>query len=117
MTGYSDSLRGYSLPIHQRDNFRCQFCGLDGKASFQNWLALSSYHLLPKKHPHRDNPEYIVTACMFCSIADNRMFEQAEERGLRFDGMTRAQLIAQRKPFVQAVRESYKEFWDENVNL
>jgi len=115
MTKYGDSLRGYSFEIHKRDDFTCQFCGFDGKASFERWLSLSSYHLLPKENRNRDNPDYIVTACMFCSIADNRFFEQVEERGLRLEGMSREQLVAQRRPYVQEVRQAYRDFWRENV--
>ena len=71
---FSDSLRGYAFSIHERDNFKCRYCGLDGSESFDNWLSLSWDHLLPKLHPNRDNHEYIVTACMFCNTADNQYF-------------------------------------------
>ncbi|MCH8801274.1 MAG: hypothetical protein IH963_10230 [Chloroflexi bacterium] len=112
---FDDSLRGYAYPTHQRDNFVCTYCGLDGKASLDSWLTLSWDHLLPKGHPDRDNPEFIVTACNFCNTADNRYFDLAEKRGLVFDGMSRDELVAQRKPYVFATRNSYKTFWDENV--
>ena len=38
---------------------------------------------------------------MFCNTADNRYFYQAEKRGLRFDGLTPAELIAQRLAYVE----------------
>jgi 5-methylcytosine-specific restriction endonuclease McrA len=66
MPGFTDALRGYAFPVHKRDKFKCRYCGLDGMASFANWLSLSWDHLLPRGHPERDNLEYIVTACMFC---------------------------------------------------
>jgi hypothetical protein len=115
MPGFGDSLRGYALPIHQRDTFRCGYCGLDGTESFANWLSLSWDHLLPKGHPNRDLLDYIVTACMFCNTADNRYFDMALKRGLQFDDLTPDELVAQRLPYVAATRQSYRDFWVENV--
>jgi hypothetical protein len=115
MAGFTDALRGYALPVHRRDGFRCRYCGLDGTESFANWLSLSWDHLLPKGHPDRDNLDYIVTACMFCNTADNRYFDLAIKRGVRFDGLTPDQLVAQRLPYVEATRQSYREFWQEHV--
>ncbi len=110
-----DSLRGYAFAIHQRDRFTCVYCGADGTQSFDTWLTLSWDHLLPKGHPERNNPEYIVTACNFCNTADNRYFDHAEQRGLRFDLLERDFLVAQRLPYVLRTRQSYHEFWETNV--
>lgn len=115
MTDYSRSLMGYALPIHQRDHFRCCYCGLDGTKCLANWLSLSADHLLPQGHPNRDCPEYIVTACMFCNTAANRLFEQAEARGLRFENMTPDNLVKQRRPYIEKTRSIYKQFWEEKV--
>jgi hypothetical protein len=68
MAGFDDSLRGYAFKVHQKDAFNCRYCGLDGKQSFANCLSLSLDHLLPKGHINRNNPDYTVTACLFCNI-------------------------------------------------
>jgi 5-methylcytosine-specific restriction endonuclease McrA len=115
MPGFTDALRGYALPIHRRDAFCCRYCGLDGTQSFANWLSLSWDHLLPKSHPNRDNPDYIVTACMFCNTADNRYFDLAAKRGLRLEGLTPDELVAQRLPYVEKTRDSYREFWADHI--
>jgi hypothetical protein len=115
MSSFDDSLRGYSFKIHQRDDFKCQYCGIDGTQSFDTWLTLTSDHLLPKGHPDRDNFDYIVTACSFCNTADNRYFDFAKERGLEFDGKTPTELVDQRKLFVLAVRQKYRDFWEKEV--
>jgi hypothetical protein len=112
---FTDALRGYAFRVHQRDGFKCCYCGLDGTDSFGNWLRLSLDHLLPKGHPSRDNPDYHITACMFCNTADNRYFDQATKRGLTFDDKTPEELIEQRRPYVQRTRESYEQFWREHV--
>ena len=115
MSAFTDSLRGYAFPIHQRDNFKCRYCSLDGTESFEKWLCLSWDHLLPKGHLKRDDQDYIVTACMFCNTADNQYFIQAENRGLKFDGLTPDELVAQRLPYVEATRKSYRDFWMSKV--
>lgn len=116
MPGFTDALRGYALAVHRRDGFRCRYCGdIDGRRSFAEWLSLCWDHLLPRGHPRRDDPEYIVTACMFCNTADNRYFDLAVKRGIQFDGLTPDQLVEQRRPYVEATRKSYRAFWDEHV--
>jgi 5-methylcytosine-specific restriction endonuclease McrA len=117
MAVFDDALRGYAYPIHHRDGFCCRYCGLDGTKSFASWLSLHWDHLLPKGHPHRDDPAFIVTACMFCNIADNRYFDLAEKRGLHFDGLSPDELVAQRLPYVEATRQQYKKFWTMNVEV
>ncbi len=115
MPSFTDSLRGYAFLVHQRDNFTCRYCGMDGAISFDTWLSLSWDHLLPKGHPQRNNPDYIVTACNFCNTADNRYFDQATKRSLRFDELTPDELVAQRLLYVQDTRQKYHTFWEEKV--
>ena len=117
MAGFTDSLRGYAFHIHKRANFKCRYCGIDGKQSFDTWLTLSWDHLLPKGHPNRDNPDFIVTACNFCNTSDNRYFDLAEKRGLKFDGLTQEELVVQRLPYVQATRKNYTAFWEQHVKI
>jgi hypothetical protein len=117
MATFTDSLRGYAFSILKRDHFKCRYCGADGSKSFDTWLTLSWDHLLPKGHPERNNPKFIVTACNFCNTADNRYFDLAEKRGLWFDGLTPEELITQRLPYVLATRNSYREFWEKNVRV
>ena len=112
---FNDSLRGYAFEVLKRDGFKCRYCGLDGTESFDAWLALSWDHLLPKGHPERDNPKFIVAACSFCNTADNRYFDLAKKRGIRFEDLSPGELVEQRKPFVLKTRDSYREFWSEHV--
>lgn len=115
MTQFTDALRGYAFPVHSRDGFRCVYCGLDGRQSFEAWLSLSWEHLLPKGDPRRDDHDFIVAACVFCNIADNQYFVRAAERGLSFANKTRQQLVEQRRPYVMRTRHAYREFWEANV--
>lgn len=93
MNRFDDSLRGYSHKVHQQNNFKCRYCGVDGTKSFDTWLTLSRDHLLPKDHPDRENDDYIVTACNFCNGADNHYFAKAKQYGLKFDGLRPDELV------------------------
>ncbi len=110
-----ESLRGYGYEIHKRDNFRWVYCGVDGKASFDARLTLTVDHLLPKGHPYRDDPDYIVTACAFCNVAKNRYFDKAQKLGPTFDARTRAVLVEQRRKFVLDRREAFSAFLESAV--
>jgi hypothetical protein len=112
MISFTDSLRGYGHRIYERDNYTCRYCGVDGRKSFDVWLTLSVDHLLPVGHPDREKDAFKVTACRFCNEADNHYFTKY---ALNFDEMSPEQLLEQRRPYVQAVRDKYKEFWEENV--
>lgn len=106
---YSDSLRGYGYKYNLRDNFICVYCGLDGKV-WPNWLFLSIDHLLPQKHPNRDNENYIVTACRFCNGACNRtVFNTTNKKP--------EEIIALKKSSIKKIRGSYKDFFDKKVKL
>ena len=115
MRKYTDSLRGYSYPVHKRDHFKCRYCGLDGTRSLDAWLNLSLDHLLPPNHLNRDKVKFMVTACKFCNTADNLYFKHAKKRGLRFDGMSPKELVKQRRSYIMETRASYENFWDKKV--
>lgn len=115
MPKFGDALRGYAAKALERDDYKCRYCGVDGRQSFDTWLSLSWDHLLPKGHPKRNESEYIVAACHFCNTAANHYFEHAEQLGLKFDGMTPEELVAQRLPYVLRTRESYREYWESVV--
>lgn len=69
MAGFTDALRGYAYPFHKRDGFRCRYCGLDGTGPLPTGFPCPAIISYPRVI--RDDPEYIVTACMFCNTPDN----------------------------------------------
>ncbi len=112
---YNDEPHGYTFDVHTRDNFKCRYCGADGAKSFDTWLTLTRNHLLPKGHPNRDNPDFIVTACRFCNDVANQYSDLAEKHGMKFDGMTPEELVAQWLPYVEETRRRRREVWERRV--
>jgi hypothetical protein len=76
---------------------------------FSRWIR----HLEDLGSPTSRSPS--AASCMFCNVADNRYFDLAEKRGLHFDELTPDDLVAQRRPYVEATRQRYREFWTANV--
>lgn len=109
MPKYGDALRGYAHPVLKRDGFICRYCGLDGK-QWPNWLYLSWDHLLPVGDSRRNDLDYIVAACRFCNECCNRTVWDVA-------GKSPEQLVAQKRPFVLAVRDQYHQFWEVEVAL
>lgn len=107
MNKFQDSLRGYSFQVHKRDDFKCVYCGWDGK-KWPNWLYLTSDHLLPVGHPKRKEEEFIVTTCSFCNVINNRTPFEVE-------GKTRQELIDQKRLLGKKKRREYKKFWQQQV--
>src|SRR6516225_425743 len=68
------------LKILERDRYRCQYCGLDGMASFENSLIMSVDFIQPRARRGKKNPENLVTACRPCNrIKGSRVFANFEE--------------------------------------
>ena len=68
------------LKILERDRYRCQYCGLDGMASFENSLVMSVDFITPRARKGKKGPSNLVTACRPCNlIKGKRVFAGFEE--------------------------------------
>src|SRR6478735_7222010 len=66
--------------ILERDQYRCQYCGLDGMANFENSLVMSVDFVLPRSEKGRKKPENLVASCRACNvIKGRRVFKNFEE--------------------------------------
>ena len=66
--------------ILERDRYRCQYCGLDGLASFENSLILTVDFLHPRAHKGKKTETNLVTACRPCNvIKGRRLFDSFED--------------------------------------
>lgn len=66
--------------ILARDHYRCQYCGLDATASFENSLVMSVDFVLPRARKGKKDPKNLVAACRPCNVIKGRkVFSSFEE--------------------------------------
>lgn len=53
--------------ILERDNYVCQYCGLDGRASFENALIMRVDFVLPRARKGKKEPNNLVACCTPCN--------------------------------------------------
>ena len=91
-----------ALKIFQRDDYRCRYCGLDGRASFENWLILTVDFVHPRARGGTKHDENLVTACQPCNTIKGlrlfRTFEDARAYILQRRGEWRAEYLSQTSP-------------------
>lgn len=75
--------RDEGMKILTRDRFQCQYCGLDGTASFENALIMTVDFVIPRALKGRKDPRNLVTACRPCNLLKGRhnfhSFEEAKK--------------------------------------
>jgi 5-methylcytosine-specific restriction endonuclease McrA len=68
------------LKILERDDHRCQYCGLDGRASFENALAMRVDFVVPRAKKGKKDPSNLVACCTPCNtIKGTRVYASFEE--------------------------------------
>jgi len=68
------------IRILERDRYRCQYCGLDGAASFENSLIMSVDFVVPRAHKGKKDSSNLVAACRPCILLKGRrIFRDFEE--------------------------------------
>lgn len=90
------------LKILERDHFRCRYCGLDGKASFENALVMSVDFVMPRAHKGKKDPNNLVACCRPCNkIKGTRVYKSFEEA----------------QHYILAQREHLRRAWDRKFLL
>src|SRR5712664_3908308 len=85
------------LKILERDQFCCRYCGLDGKASFENALVMSVDFVLPRARKGKKDPANLVACCRPCNtIKGTRVYKSFEDA----------------KAHVLAGREELRKAWE-----
>ena len=83
--------------ILERDDYRCQYCGLDGRASFDNALAMRVDFVVPRARKGKKSPDNLVACCAPCNtIKGTRVFPGFDEA----------------KAYVLAQREALRKAWE-----
>jgi 5-methylcytosine-specific restriction endonuclease McrA len=67
------------LKILERDDYRCQYCGLDGRASFENALVMRVDFVVPRARKGKKDPGNLVACCTPCNtIKGTRVYPNFE---------------------------------------
>jgi 5-methylcytosine-specific restriction endonuclease McrA len=83
--------------ILERDDYVCQYCGLDGRASFENALVMRVDFVVPRAKKGKKDPKNLVACCGPCNtIKGTRVFGSFEEA----------------KAHVLARREDLRKTWE-----
>lgn len=85
-----------AMNIFKRDHFKCQYCGLDGISSFENWMVLTIDHIHSYAKGGSIKAENQVTACQPCNTI----------KGTK-DFMT----LSEARKYVQEKREEWRELY------
>jgi hypothetical protein len=68
--------------ILERDQYRCQYCGLDGGANFENAMAMSVDFVVPRARKGKKDPANLVACCRSCNMIKGtkiyRSFDEAK---------------------------------------
>ncbi len=68
------------LTILERDDHRCQYCGLDGRASFENALVMRVDFVVPRARKGKKDPKNLVACCTPCNtIKGTRVYANFDE--------------------------------------
>jgi 5-methylcytosine-specific restriction endonuclease McrA len=85
------------LKILERDQFCCRYCGLDGRASFDNALVMSVDFVVPRARHGKKDPANLVACCRPCNmIKGTRVYKSIDDA----------------KKYVLARREEMRQAWE-----
>jgi len=66
--------------ILERDDFVCKYCGLDGRASFENALVMRVDFVIPRARKGKKDPANLVACCIPCNtIKGKRVYTSFDE--------------------------------------
>jgi 5-methylcytosine-specific restriction endonuclease McrA len=83
--------------ILERDQYRCQYCGLDAMSVFENSLIMTVDFVHPRAGKGKKSPENLVTACRPCNvIKGSKVFDT----------------LAEAREFVLKTREDLRRDWE-----
>jgi HNH endonuclease len=86
--------------ILERDNHVCQYCGLDGRASFENALVMRVDFVVPRARKGKKDPSNLVACCTPCNtIKGTRVYASFDEA----------------KAFVLAQRDQLRKSWESKI--
>jgi hypothetical protein len=90
------------IEILERDQYVCRYCGLDGRASFENALNMSVDFVIPRARKGKKDPQNLVACCRSCNmIKGTRVYRSFDEA----------------KDYVLSQREQLRQAWAEKKSM
>lgn len=80
------------IEILKRDQYRCQYCGLDGSANFENALAMSVDFVLARARKGKRVPQNLVACCRSCNLIKGKHVFRSFDEAKRYVLKTREEL-------------------------
>ena len=88
------------MKILERDDHRCQYCGLDGRANFENALVMRVDFVVPRAKKGKKDPSNLVACCTPCNtIKGTRVYASFDEA----------------KAYVLKQREGLRKNWQSKI--
>jgi 5-methylcytosine-specific restriction endonuclease McrA len=80
--------------ILERDDYVCRYCGLDGRASFENALVMRVDFVVPRARKGKKDPGNLVACCSPCNtIKGTHVYKSFDEA--KADVLARRQALRQ----------------------
>ena len=84
------------LKILERDDYKCRYCGLDGRATFENALTMRVDFVVPRARKGKKDPNNLVACCTPCNtIKGTKVYASFDDA----------------KSFVLKQREALRKAW------
>jgi 5-methylcytosine-specific restriction endonuclease McrA len=88
------------MKILERDDHRCQYCGLDGRASYENALVMRVDFVVPRAKKGKRDPSNLVACCTPCNtIKGTKVYKNFDDA----------------KAFVLKHREDLRKNWESKI--
>jgi len=101
--------RAEASKILERDHFRCRYCGLDGRASFENALVMSVDFIVPRARKGKKDPANLVACCRACNtIKGTRVYKSFDEAQKYVLARREALRLAWENQFSHSARSSHE---------
>lgn len=92
--------RNEALKILERDDYCCRYCGLDGRASFENALVMSVDFLVPRARKGKKTEDNLVACCKPCNT---------------IKGTEKYASLEAARTHVMATRDALRKAWEEKT--
>ena len=90
------------LKILERDDYKCRYCGLDGRATFENALTMRVDFVVPRARKGKKDPNNLVACCTPCNtIKGTKVYASFDDA----------------KSFVLKQREALRKAWQSKTAL